>query len=451
MDRISSTSSLLDPLVPQWQELLQRWTLDGSISSSAQEALHKDAQSPQLAVPATWLVARPFVPEHTTNWFTDAARQICSRTWFKDREHGLSELCQPQRDPERQPVDVRYEHSQSLPALLEQLKLSVLLSTYQAGRVVSLGSQIGELRLGFCRFDQAMGLTRTASGIAVCSRDAIWSLPVSREIAPRIKPEGEHDIAFLARNCHHSGSLMGHDLAWGNGRLWLVNSLFSGLMTIENHCGLMPQWQPRFIWGFAAGDCCNLNGLALAAEGSSPTSVTAKRETNAKKGWREQKTKGGCLFYVPSGEVVLRGLAMLHSPRLNQCRHFLLKSGHGAVVQVEHMLWQCRTVMVVMLQGITRQLDLLPGYDFVAPSKIQETEDFGGLAIWKLPQYLLSELASVKLFACTVRELLCYQRGLKNHYVASMMPSSLIHELNQSGIPRESAQTTCLGLPIASV
>jgi hypothetical protein len=37
-------------------------------------------------------------------------------------------------------VAVSYEHSTSLPALLEQLGLSILLSTYQAGRVVSVGS-----------------------------------------------------------------------------------------------------------------------------------------------------------------------------------------------------------------------------------------------------------------------------------------------------------------------
>jgi hypothetical protein len=116
-------------------------------------------------------------------------------------------------------VDVRYEHSQGLPELLEQLELSVLLSTYQAGRVVSVGSHRGELRLGFSHFDQAMGLCRTASGIAVGTRDGIWSLPANREIAAHIKPEGEHDIAFLARSCHHSGPLMGHGLAWGCERL----------------------------------------------------------------------------------------------------------------------------------------------------------------------------------------------------------------------------------------
>jgi hypothetical protein len=95
------------------------------------------------------------------------------------------------------------------------LELSVPLSTYQAGRVVSVSSYQGQLRLGFSHFDQAMGLTRTANGIAVGSNDAIWILPANREIEAHIKAEGEHDIAFLARSCHQSGPLMGHDLAWG--------------------------------------------------------------------------------------------------------------------------------------------------------------------------------------------------------------------------------------------
>jgi hypothetical protein len=91
MDRTASASSSLDLLSPQWQELLQRWALDDSISSSGQEALHKDAQPPLLAVQATWLVARPFGPDHTTYWLTDAARRVCGRAWSADREYGLSE------------------------------------------------------------------------------------------------------------------------------------------------------------------------------------------------------------------------------------------------------------------------------------------------------------------------------------------------------------------------
>ena len=116
-----------------------------------------------------------------------------------------------QPPPGLQPVEVRYEHSQTLPALL---------STYQAGRVVSVCSHRGELQLGFAHFDQAKGLTRTASGIPVGTWAAIWTLPVNREIAPHIKPEGEHDIGFLARSCHHSGPLMGYDLTQRCDPLW---------------------------------------------------------------------------------------------------------------------------------------------------------------------------------------------------------------------------------------
>ncbi len=110
------------------------------------------------------------------------------------------------------PVGVRYEHSQDLPALHQ---LADLFSTYQAGPVVSVGSYQGQMGMGLTRFDQAMGLCRTASVIAVSTRDAIWSLPAHREIAAHIKPGGEHGIAFLVRSCHHSGLLMNHDLAWG--------------------------------------------------------------------------------------------------------------------------------------------------------------------------------------------------------------------------------------------
>jgi hypothetical protein len=110
------------------------------------------------------------------------------------------------------PVGVRYEHSQDLPSLQE---LADLFSTYQAGPVVSVGSYQGQMGMGLTRFDEAMVLCRTASHIAVSTRDAIWSLPAHREIAAHIKPGGENLIAFLVRSCHHIGPLMGHGLAWG--------------------------------------------------------------------------------------------------------------------------------------------------------------------------------------------------------------------------------------------
>ena len=323
-------------------------------------------------------------------------------------------------DSKRPSTVVSYEHSQSLPALLDQLDLSVLFSTYQAGRVVSVGSHNGKLRLGFSQFDQAMGVCRTPSGIAVGSRHAIWTLPASREIAPSIRPEGEHDIAFLARSCHRSGPVMGHDLAWGNGRLWLVNTLFNGLVTIEGNWSFVPQWKPPFISGWAAGDRCHLNGLALKEDGSAPAFVTALGETDTERGWRDNKASGGCLIHVPSGEAVVRGLSMPHSPRLYKDQLYVLNSGHGALLRVDPKSGEHKTL--AHLPGFTRGLDCFAGYAFVGLSQIRETAVFGGLPIGERHQELKCGLAVVNLNNGSIDGLLWFKTGIQEAFAVTVLP-----------------------------
>lgn len=131
-----------------------------------------------------------------------------------------------------QAVEVDYEYSRNLPALIERLQLSIVASTYQAGRLVTIGSKGGELQVGFSQVPQAMGLTRTPSGLAVCSEDQVWKLEANQEIASKINPDARHDIAFLARSCHLSGPVMAHDLAWCNGELLMVNTLFNCVASV---------------------------------------------------------------------------------------------------------------------------------------------------------------------------------------------------------------------------
>lgn len=322
--------------------------------------------------------------------------------------------------PDRQAVAVDFEYSTGLPALLERLELSVLLSTYQAGRVVSIGCHQGQLRLGFSRFDQAMGLCRTPTGLAVGSRDAIWTLPANREIAARITPEGEYDIAFLARSCHHSGPVMGHDLAWGEGRLWLVNTLFNGLVTIEGTWSFVPQWQPPFISGWAPGDRCHLNGLAMAEDGSAPAYVSALGESDTENGWREHKATGGCLIHVPTGQIVLRGLAMPHSPRLYNGQLYLLDSGHGGLLRVDPTSGTASTIAT--LPGFTRGMDCFGGYAFVGLSQIRETAVFGGLPLQDSGQELRCGLAVVNLSTGSIDGLLWFQSGLEEIFAVTVLP-----------------------------
>ena len=59
--------------------------------------------------------------------------------------------------------------------------------------------------------------------------------------------------------------------------------------------------------------------------------VTALGETDDAGGWRENKAHGGVLIDVASGETVLRGLSMPHSPRWHDGRLWLLDSGNGTL------------------------------------------------------------------------------------------------------------------------
>jgi uncharacterized protein (TIGR03032 family) len=333
-----------------------------------------------------------------------------------------SDSSQPEAKDAKDPkeVEVGYEHSRNLPQLLESLGLSVLISTYQAGRVVTLGSDKGQLQVAFSHFDQAMGLCRTPIGVVVGSRDAIWTMPANREIAAHLEPVGTHDIAFLARQAHWSGPVMGHDLAWAGGKLWLVNTLFNGLCTIEMPWSFVPQWRPPFISAWEAGDRCHLNGLAIKEDGSGPAFVTALGETDIVSAWRENKASGGCLIDVASGTTVLKGLSMPHSPRIYKDQLYFLNSGYGDLVRVRPDLQQLETV--ARLPGFTRGLDCFGGYAFVGLSQIRETAVFGGLPIQETDIELKCGLAVVNLATAAVEGMFWFHSGVEEIFAVTVLP-----------------------------
>ncbi len=334
-------------------------------------------------------------------------------------EEATKDTSEPSTEP-LQAVNVAYEYSLSLPALLESLGCSLLLSTYQAGRVVCVGSHQGKLKVSFSYFDQAMGLTRTPSGIVIGSRETLWTLPANPEIAARIAEEGEHDIAFLARSSHNTGPLMGHDLAWGDGKVWIVNTLFNCLATAEAPWSFVPRWKPSFIPTIAQGDCCHLNGLAMAETGDKPEWVTALGETNQEDGWRENKATGGCLIHVPSGEVMIRGLAMPHSPRLYQGELYLLESGTGSIHHAHPS--EGRSTLITSLPGFTRGLDFFSGYAFIGLSQIRESAIFGGLPVEEKNEKLRCGVAVIDLKTGGVIGTLTFQTGVEEVFAVTVLP-----------------------------
>lgn len=95
--------------------------------------------------------------------------------------------------------------------------------------------------------------------------------------------------------------------------LWLVNTRFSCLCTIDSKHSFVPRWRPRFVSGLSPEDRCHLNGLGM--RDGRPRYVTALGQTDERGGWRANKRDGGCLIDVDSGEIISQRLSMPHSPR----------------------------------------------------------------------------------------------------------------------------------------
>jgi uncharacterized protein (TIGR03032 family) len=288
---------------------------------------------------------------------------------------------------------VNYEYSRNFPAILQSLGASLLVSTYQAGKLAAIGAHDGALAISFHNFEQAMGVAYRPGMIAVGTRRQIWFLKAAHELAGRIDPPGKYDACFLTRSCHFTGAIHGHEMFWSGEDLWVVNTLFSCLCTLHPDFSFVPRWRPPFISTLAGEDRCHLNGLAML-EGK-PRYVTAMAETDTAAGWRLNKATTGCLIEVESGRTVARGFAMPHSPRIHNDALWVLDSGNGRLSRVDASDGKVEPVAHVM--GYTRGLALHGQLAFVGMSRIRETSVFGGIPIAERREELECGVAVIEL------------------------------------------------------
>jgi uncharacterized protein (TIGR03032 family) len=293
-----------------------------------------------------------------------------------------------------------------------------LVTTYQAGKLFVVGAQQGSLALSFHNFEKAMGLAIKRDRIAVGTRNQVWSLRSTPDIAPALAPAGRYDGCFLARSSHFTGDIHAHELAWADDQLWVVNTLFSCLCTLHDDYSFVPRWRPPFVSALAPEDRCHLNGLAMSD--GQPCYVTSHAETDTPDGWRPNKATSGALIHVPSGQTVARGFAMPHSPRVHQGRVWLLDSGKGRLVAVDPATAVMETV--AELPGYTRGLAFHESFAFVGLSKIRETSVFGGLPIAERRSELQCGVAIVDLRTGQRLAHLEFQSGVEEIFAIQVLP-----------------------------
>jgi uncharacterized protein (TIGR03032 family) len=291
------------------------------------------------------------------------------------RTDSAGQGARPVQDPSRSPL--RSVHTKTLPELLRQAASSVLVTTYQAGKLVILREDGGKLNTHFRVYNRPMGLAADASRIALGTALSVEYYRNMPQVAAKLEPQNKHDAAFLPRHGQITGNIDVHEMDWAGNELWLVNTRFSCLSTLDRDYSFVPRWRPSFISGYAAEDRCHLNGLEVV--GGKPKYVTALGTSDSAGGWRENKAGGGVLIDVESGEFICRGLSMPHSPRWYQDRLWVLESGNGTLATVDPRTGQLDTV--AELPGFTRGLDFLGPYAFVGLSQVRESAVFSGISL----------------------------------------------------------------------
>jgi len=340
--------------------------------------------------------------------------------------------------PSKGQREVRYEHSLGLGELLDELNASLLISTYQAGKLVVIGSQKRQLALSFHNFDRPMGtaIDRQADTLAVAARDKVWLLRNARDVASQLKPEGSHQACFLTRSAHVTGEIQAHEMAWAGEELWIVNTSFSCLCTLAPQYSFVPRWRPPFVSALAPEDRCHLNGLAMH-EGK-PKYVTAMAESDTPGGWRPNKVETGCLIDVESGEPVARGFAMPHSPRVHMGHVWLLDSGRGALVRVNPVDGKVETA--ARFPGYTRGLAMLGKLAFVGLSKIRETSTFGGVPIAENRERLKCGVGVVNLQTGTLVGQFEFTSGVDEIFDVSLLPGARLTAMRGPFASEDGAQ-----------
>ncbi|MBT9314840.1 TIGR03032 family protein [Leptothoe spongobia] len=321
---------------------------------------------------------------------------------------------------------LRSIHTNNFPVLLNHLGISLIVSTYQAGKVVLIRADGATLNTHFRVLQKPMGLATDNNGrMAIGTSAHIWEFRNVPAAASKLDSSGKYDACFLPRNIHVTGDIDIHEMAWGHEGLWFVNTRFSCLCTQDPDHSFVPRWRPYFVSAYAPEDRCHLNGLELVD--GSPKYVTALGTTNTAGGWRENKADGGILMDVTTNDIIVHGLSMPHSPRWYRNQLWVLESGKGNLALVDVSTGKIEPL--IQLPGFTRGIDFYGPLAFVGLSQVRESAVFSGLP---LTEQLTERTCGVWVINIETQEILAFLKfedAVQEIFSVQVLPNIQFPEL----------------------
>jgi len=317
-------------------------------------------------------------------------------------------------------VHIECNASDAFCAWLAQSGGSVVMTTYQAGKVALVGWDGRQVTLLMREFDKPLGMAVQDGRMILATRNDVWFFANARALAHGYLEDrpGRYDALYLPRATYHTGDLHTHDVAVGRDGVVLVNTRFSCLARLSNDHNFVPLWKPSFVTDLVPEDRCHLNGVAMV-DGRAKY-VTALGTTDAAGTWREHKATGGVVIDVETDEIVARGLAMPHSPRWHEGRLWVLNSGTGELLRIDPS--DGRTEVVCGLPGYVRGLAFVGRRALVGMCKIREKHIFGGLPIQERCRALRCGVAVIDLGSGTEIGAFEFTSGCEELYDVHFLP-----------------------------
>ena len=103
--------------------------------------------------------------------------------------------------------EVQYRHSRSFVDVLRECRATLLVSTYQEGKLVAIATRHDQLHFSFHQFDQAMGVAVRREHFAVGAKGQIWFLQNNSQIAPSLQPPVD-SMPVICHARHAQGDLV---------------------------------------------------------------------------------------------------------------------------------------------------------------------------------------------------------------------------------------------------
>lgn len=258
--------------------------------------------------------------------------------------------------------------------LLHDLKISIGISTYQAGKVVLISANHqGQLTQLPRNFKKPMGIAvhHHKKKIAIATLNHILVFKNVPELNNGYKNDlvTHYDAMYVPRVQYITGPADIHDLSFLHDDIVAVNTLFSCIVKINSDYNFEPIWMPKFIDRLAPEDRCHLNGMACAND--EIKYVSAFNNGNSHQSWRANIKKSGILIDYNSHEIVNSELAMPHSPRVYDNELYFLQSATGTICKsnVQNNTYD----VIYKSPSFVRGMSIYKDYAFIGLSKLRET------------------------------------------------------------------------------